>query len=629
MVPVGHTPDIKIVKTNEGVVDTHVNGYDDAGDTVKYDYDVTNTGNVTLLDVTADDDKLDLISLSGLTDEDGDGVKDDLAVGATVKGSATATLTQADIDRGSLQNVVIATGIAGLPLAPVPQVVTDDDTNTVDFDHFHEITLVKDTVYKGAKGDGLTGVTAGDAIGWEYSVENTGAVTLFDVTVKDDAGTVGTGDDFYATAKTSGGFNIGDTNSNGNLDVGEKWTFTASGVAVVGSYTNTGTVTSIDTAKDTVSDTDTSSYTAKTTSGQIAPTNTTMQQYIDGTATSFTDYYAAQGGVIQYSVKAGLINSTNPGVFYYFTGLSNTIKGYDGADAGTAPDSMSILIDQSDNSIKLGAFTTSASQVQLWKITDNNHDNAIDSGDTATKIQLSPSQIILGTGANAGDVSINFTPDAVGSLYAASVKYTTSSVVRTNVGSSAWPTVKYSFSTDVSYNGAAHDATPEETGASVDLAPKFAALLLNGDAIQGGNANVLDDATLNQVIDYAISYWEGHGTSVSDVAELKSTHFNIGNLGGNTLGEWTGSEIVIDDNADGYGWSTSLNSVDSHQVDLFSVVMHEMAHVLGYEHGDHLDSSLMVGSREMPLIDTVANADAGNQADLIGVPYQVQELYAA
>ena len=78
--------------------DANGNGYPDAGETVDYSFDVTNDGNVTLYDVTVtDNDGVVVGSLSGLTDEDGDGSADDLAVGATATASGSYTLLQSDI----------------------------------------------------------------------------------------------------------------------------------------------------------------------------------------------------------------------------------------------------------------------------------------------------------------------------------------------------------------------------------------------------------------------------------------------------------------------------------------------------------------------------------------------------
>ena len=109
------------------------------------------------------------------------------------------------------------------------------------------------------------------------------------------------------------------------------------GTAVAGSYSNIGTASG-KIGTTTVTDTDPSSYFGTSPLGQIAPTGTTVNQYIDGTAVDFDDYYASQGGVIQYNVNnQGKIGSTNPGVFFYYTGLSDTIKGFDGPDPGRRP----------------------------------------------------------------------------------------------------------------------------------------------------------------------------------------------------------------------------------------------------------------------------------------------------
>ena len=85
---------------------------------------------------------------------------------------------------------------------------------------------------------------------------------------------------------------------------------------------------------------------------------------------------------------------------------------------------MTVKIDQSDNNALVGAFTATKNDVKLFKVTDLDG-NGIDAGDTVTQVQLANNQITLGSGANAGDVTVNFTPDAVGSLYVISVKYDT------------------------------------------------------------------------------------------------------------------------------------------------------------------------------------------------------------
>jgi uncharacterized repeat protein (TIGR01451 family) len=121
-------PAIELIKRNTGVDDLDGNGQDE-GDQIFYSYSVQNTGNVSLFNVSATDNQLGPITLSGLTDLDADGSADDLAVGATASGSLTATLTQAQINAGSVTNIASTVGTP-----PTGPDVTDSDTNTVTFD---------------------------------------------------------------------------------------------------------------------------------------------------------------------------------------------------------------------------------------------------------------------------------------------------------------------------------------------------------------------------------------------------------------------------------------------------------------------------------------------------------------
>src|SRR5437763_12447708 len=71
-------------------------------------------------------------------------------------------------------------------------------------------------------------VPAGSTVTWTYIVTNPGDEPLKSVSVVDDR--IGA-----LSAHT------GDANSNGLLDVGETWTYTATGTAVSGQYSNLGT----------------------------------------------------------------------------------------------------------------------------------------------------------------------------------------------------------------------------------------------------------------------------------------------------------------------------------------------------------------------------------------------------
>ena len=102
--------------------------------------------------------------------------------------------------------------------------------------------------------DGPTIIT-GTTVTWRYTVTNVGNVPLSSVTVTDSVSGV------------TPAFVSGDTNSNGKLDLTETWIYTATGTAIVGSYSNTGTASGsytddeADTGTDTA--TDLSNYTGK------------------------------------------------------------------------------------------------------------------------------------------------------------------------------------------------------------------------------------------------------------------------------------------------------------------------------------------------------------------------------
>ncbi len=177
--------------------------------------------------------------------------------------------------------------------------------------------------------------------------------------------------------------------------------------------------------------------------GQIGPTGVLCSQYVNGTAPDFDVFYASQGGVIQYQVKANKISATNPGVFFYWTGVSQTIT-------GSGP----VFIDQSDNNANIGPFAPVPNDIKLWLVTGMN----------CTQVQLAASQITISN----GDVTVDVAALApAGSYYVISVKYDTGSVKGTQLGN-ARPTVKYTFTTDVGNNGSIEETDTK----GITLAPK-------------------------------------------------------------------------------------------------------------------------------------------------------------
>jgi uncharacterized repeat protein (TIGR01451 family) len=136
------------------------------GDNVTYTYTITNTGNVTLDNITVNDDKLGAITPGTTT----------LAPGASTTGTATLTLTQELLDAGLQTNTVTA---AGSP--PVGPDVNDQDNQTVTFIQNPAIHVIK--TFEFTTGDGSQ---VNDNITFTYTVTNLGNVTLDNITLVDD-----------------------------------------------------------------------------------------------------------------------------------------------------------------------------------------------------------------------------------------------------------------------------------------------------------------------------------------------------------------------------------------------------------------------------------------------------------
>jgi len=148
-------PDIEVVKTADPTT------VSEAGTVVTYTYTVTNTGDVTLTGINVTDNKLGDITLGKTT----------LAPGESTSGTANYAVTQVDIDAGD--------DIINVATVTCDQEVTDIDSATVEIDEEAEIDIVKTA-------DPTTVSEAGTVVTYDYTVTNTGDVTLTGINVTDD-----------------------------------------------------------------------------------------------------------------------------------------------------------------------------------------------------------------------------------------------------------------------------------------------------------------------------------------------------------------------------------------------------------------------------------------------------------
>ncbi|YBV95059.1 choice-of-anchor D domain-containing protein (plasmid) [Phyllobacteriaceae bacterium JZ32] len=156
-------------------------GLIDAGETIAYTFRVTNTGNVTMANVTVNDP---LLARAGLSVTPG---PQTLAPGGSATFTATYTPTQAEIDAGRVENTATGTGTppSGPPVESPP------DTVTVPPDQAARMTIDKQGTLNDLNGNNL--LDLGETIDYAFVVTNTGAVTLTNVTVKDPKVTINEG----------------------------------------------------------------------------------------------------------------------------------------------------------------------------------------------------------------------------------------------------------------------------------------------------------------------------------------------------------------------------------------------------------------------------------------------------
>ncbi|MFD1005214.1 DUF7507 domain-containing protein, partial [Winogradskyella aquimaris] len=198
VVAIAQDPVLEIEKTS--LLDLGVDGIATVGDIITYTYTITNAGNVTLFDVSVTEDNLDFtgtgtlptpVYVSGGSDEDSEGDLEDIAVGSdTIIYTATYAITQEDIDAGIVTNQALANGTGPLGGGvsdesddPSDPTSNDDPTDTVIPQNPSMAIEKTSSLDLGA--DGIA--TVGDIITYTYTISNTGNVTLFDVSVTEEA----------------------------------------------------------------------------------------------------------------------------------------------------------------------------------------------------------------------------------------------------------------------------------------------------------------------------------------------------------------------------------------------------------------------------------------------------------
>ena len=155
---------------------------------------------------------------------------------------------------------------------------------------------------------------------------------------------------------------------------------------------------------------------------------------------------------------------------------------------------------------------------------------------------------------------------------------------------------------------------------SLIVMPKnpYAPLMAAGAGASDTTA-VLTQAQAEPLLNAALAQWQATGVNVAALAGLS---VQIADLGGTTLGLAAGNTIWLDDDAAGWGWFVDATPHDDREflpharadaqqrIDLLTVVLHEMGHLLGREHAADglMAETLATGARRSVTNDPHAAA---------------------
>ena len=346
------------------------------GSTVSYGFAVNNTSRFTLVDVTVTDPLIPGFSC----------VIAQLDPGVTDNSSCTAiyTVTQEDVDRGSLDNTAEATAgdLSGTRTVTVTDTVTTAGPARV-------------PALEATKTANITSLTPGSDITYSLRVANTGNVTLDVTGITDTMNRINTGAPTFLT--TPFGFVTGDTDNDNLLDTDEVWEYSAT-YRITQSDLNAGGVqNSVEvtaegpTGTGTVSDTsDDGDDGDGNTTDDPTTVEITLDPRLDVTKTVLTTGTQAGDTVVFEITAANIGNVDISGL-----GITDTLSRADGTSLGP------------QTAVPVGAIPDplAPGATAVWQVSYNLTTEDVDAGG------LSNAVVVTGTGPGPGLVPVTDTGD--------------------------------------------------------------------------------------------------------------------------------------------------------------------------------------------------------------------------
>ncbi len=173
-IPIVQSPSLDVLKTGVWNDDDPPPGEAAVGETISYTIKVTNNGNVTLTSVAVTDPLITGAPNSGTITCPGGNPIPSLAPAAFVNCTATYTVTQIDVNNGSVDNTATATSGN----------TTDFDDENVILPAEGSLAIVKTGVWDD-DGSIPTEAEVGETITYTFAVTNNGAISLSNVAVTD------------------------------------------------------------------------------------------------------------------------------------------------------------------------------------------------------------------------------------------------------------------------------------------------------------------------------------------------------------------------------------------------------------------------------------------------------------